>query len=600
MRTGAKGFTNAVNESSGAVNRLNQQGALLGTSFSTLRNLGATLGIGVAVKEAADYGDKLFTSQALTAAIVGNTQALGRAQQQALTLSNQLGVSYGAAFQGLEKMLTVMDGNVEGAGNLVKLAGALRAINPAEGFEGAMFALKELEGGDTMSLRERFNIKVPTQEEAKKIAAKDGRSVKQVMIGALQDYIDRTYGQGESGAGVEYLLQVRAQTIGGQVAKMANQFRNLFTPMLLPFLEKTSGWLQQGNAWLSENANTIRGVGAAFLEVLPRAAALFSIYQGFYLLSNLWGVATAGVSLFKGGLIRASGWLGTTAAGVWNVIRSVAVWGYQSILSAGMAVRGVAQYIVSLWATRPPMASMLTMISVAWTRSMAWLASASAGVLRYGATLFTTAIPAMWAYVSTLNFAAIGQTLLNTLMLANPVGLIIAGVVALGAVFYGLFKLVDKLFPGFFSGVKEWFGKAWNFIYEVFIAPVVKFFKWLGDLTGISAAFSAGSPVSPEQASGLPTDAQNQSLFALLGLNSNGLGMATKGKGGLGDIGVSQKMDSVSGSREAIKNINIRIDKQVETLVFQTIKDLGEVESKLRSVIERALADATNQANYAN
>lgn len=602
----------------------------IGNGFNFIRNAVAALGVGVVVRDVASFGDRMFTANALTAGITRNVKSLTQAQQQALALSNLTGDSYLHSYEGLSKMLTVADGNVEKASQLTKIGAALAALNPAEGFEGALFALKELEGADTMSLRERFNIKVPTQEEAKKIAARDGRTVQQVMFDSLQQYLDNNYGGGKAGAGVEYLLSIRANTISGQMGRVANQFRNIFTPMLLPFLEKAQVFLKGTAEWVSQNADNIKNWGIGIAQLAIRAAAVYGVFLSIRTAGAVWGILSSGISLVSAGLFR----VGFYAA--WGVgqMRILALttwqWASSAVLATGQAIRSIGLYLYNLFVVNAVQNRLL--LSMVWakivsgdaframvvgirtyTAALTWaniqqrLLAAWGGIRAAFISFFTMALPAMWTYVSTLNFATIGQWLLNTAMLANPVGLVIAGVLGLAAAFTGLFKLIDTLFPGFFAGVKEWFGKAWDWIYNTFIAPVVKFFKWLADLTGITAAFDMSTTANVTQnaqsdQAAADMEAQNKALFDKLGLTEGkGKSKGFAGALGAGNIGMNDKLNSISGGgREGVKNINITIQKQIENLVFQETKGLQDITSAVRRAVEQVMLDAVNEVNYSN
>lgn len=602
----------------------------IGHGFDFIRNTVAALGVGMVVKDVTSFGDRMFTANALTAGITRNVKSLGQAQQQALALSNLTGDSYLHSYEGLSKMLTVADGNVEKASQLTKIGAALAALNPAEGFEGALFALKELEGADTMSLRERFNIKVPTQEEAKKIAARDGRTVQQVMFDSLQQYLDSNYGGGKAGAGVEYLLSIRANTISGQMGRVANQFRNIFTPMLLPFLEKAQVFLKGTAEWVGKNTDNIRNWGVGIAQIAMRAAAVYGVFLSIRTVGAVWGILVGGISDTARALYRV-GFFASWGIGRMRILALTTwQWASAAVLATGKAIRSIGLYLYNLFVVNAVQNRLI--FSFAWARIVAGFSAMFAGARAYAAALtwagvqqrllaawggiraafasfITMALPAMWTWVSTLNFATIGQWLLNTAMLANPVGLVIAGVLGLAAAFTGLFKLIDTLFPGFFSGVKEWFGKAWDWIYNTFIAPVVKFFKWLADMTGISAAFDMTAVTVPDTTAqdnqaAADMEAQNKALFEKLGL-TEGKGKGIKGFGaGAGSgagIGMNDKLNSISGGgREGVKNININIGKQIENLVFQDVKGLPDIKSLIRRTVEQVLLDAVNEVNYSN
>lgn len=599
----------------------------IGQGFNFIRNTAAAIGVGSVVKDVVNFGDRLTTARTLTAGITRNVKATTEAQRQALALSDLTGNSYLESYEGLTQMLTVADGNVEKATQLTKIGAALAAIKPAEGFEGAIFALKELESGDTMSLRERFGIKVPTQEEAKKIAARDGRTIQQVMFETLQQYLDSTYGGGKSGAGVEFLLKMRADTIGGQMTRIANQFKGIFTPMLLPFLERTQTYLKGTAEWVGANTENIKRWGVGLGQIAVRAAAVYGVFMSYKVTVEVWkflskGVGTLGSGLFKVGFYASWG-VGRMGA----LALATGKWALNALLGTGRAVRALGVYVANLfWVNR---VQNRLILSFAWARIVAGFRAMIGAARAYSFALFwagvqtrllgmwggvkaafmsffTVALPGMWAFIKTLRFASIWQGIVNTVMLANPIGLIIAGVLTLAAVFTGLFKLIDTLFPNFFSGVKEWFGKAWNWIYDNFIKPLVDVFKWLMDLGGITAAFdmsavTPGSMKEEEDAMAAQMEADNKAFFEKMGIkwDENQFG-GGKGKGGFGsDIGMNNKLDSISGGgREGVKNININIQKQIESLNFYETKGVSGLASIVRREIERALLDAANQANY--
>lgn len=103
----------------------------------------------------------------------------------------------------------------------------------------------------------------------------------------------------------------------------------------------------------------------------------------------------------------------------------------------------------------------------------------SMGVLAFQATLFAAAIAqgvltaVGWAYAAfvkariflilakSIGFASTAMTIFNAIMMANPIGLIIAGVVALGAVIAGVIIYWDEIVAGFMRAIelaKEFLG----------------------------------------------------------------------------------------------------------------------------------------------
>ncbi len=596
-----------VDASVGAVQRLDNRMSSLTGTFNRIIALSALFGIGSMAKEAAMFSDRLYTANSLVAGITRSHSALTNAQTQSGALADRLGISYLQSIEGLSKMLTLTKGNVSEAGNLTKLAQALAATNPAEGFDGALFALKEIESGDTLSLRERFNIRVPTQEEAKKIAARDGRSIQQVMLDSLNQYLDKTYGGGDKGQGVEFLLNIKANTVTGQIQRIKNAFSSMFTPALISFTTKFTENLKGIANWVVKNKTSIIGWANVIAQVTIRAAALYGVFLGYQALSGTFTALRLGIVLLGNGVQR------TAFYAAWGIgqFRGLAIasgqWIYNSIIGVGVAIRGMALYMANLWATNAlyyRMAAAVIWSKIVsgqlWSSMLAgisrWIAMLSLSNLKlaahrvlfyasWGVGQIRSAVVAIAAYAAGLNFAAIGQAILNTVMLANPVGLIIAGVIGLVAAFYGLYKLTDWMFPNFLKGIKEYFGKAWDYVYNNFITPIMDAFKWLGNITGISAAFSLNSEMDDRSKyEDERDDRQEDPLFK--GLNAG--------------LGISKAMDAnVQGDR-SIKHFTINIQKQVENMVFNTINDAGEISSTVRREVERVMLDAVNEVNYSN
>ena len=240
-------------------------------------------------------------------------------------------------------------------------------------------------------------------------------------------------------------------------------------------------------------------------------------------------------------------------------------------------------------------------------------------------------VVSMVGFVASLMGATGAQAALNAVMLANPIGLIVAGIVAIGLAVYGLihywedikgylvsftnffiqnnpfkwiYDLVGYVFPNFKTAVSETFQSIFGWIDTWFIQPISKVMSWLGDeIKGITNEVNTAlvsqsktydelmgknnSPLAglsaPLTASGV-SDAVGQSAQSL-----------SKKKGS--DLGGIGKAQSIEGGGGQIKNINIRIDKLVET-VQNNFQSGGQMdERKIREVVTRALVDGVNDFN---
>lgn len=546
--------------------------------FGWLRGSVAALGIGAVAKEAGEFGDRMYTANALTAGITRNVNSMGEAQRRALELSNQTGTSYLHSYEGLSKMLTVAGGNVEKATELTRVGAALAALNPAEGFEGALFALKEIEGGDTMSLRERFNIKVPTQEEAKKIAARDGRTIQQVMFDSLQQQLDANYGGGKAGAGVEFLLNIRANTIGGQMSRIANTFQNIFTPLLLPFLEKTTVFLKGIGDWLQSNS---AGIGQFFANLAKEGEPLFNglrtwFTQSIEVARGLWPVVQPLLQslgrLFVN-LLPPLLYLGKTIDGILKpafvvvarlltgIANGIGGWLSRNQALVNSVVDGIALIVKAILGLATLFINLQLQMGQAVWRTVQWIGQM-----------------AEWAWKN------------------NP--------------FTWMVDLVDRVFPGFkaaLGGLWDWIKSLFSQAFDWMYNKVKGLFEWLGNIwtaLGQTSPFTAvvEQSVSPTERGPDINDPRpesaNQAFFNRLGLaGQTGGGLASAANG----LGVSKQIDSISGGgREGVKQITINIGKQVESIVFNEVREVRNIADQVRRELERAMLDAVNQVNYAN
>lgn len=554
--------------------------------FRLMRNALAAIGIGAAIRETTQYGDRLFTANALTAGITRNVDSLGEAQRRAMDLSNKTGESYLQSYEGLTKMLTVTDGNVEKASQLTKIGAALAALNPAEGFEGALFALKELEGADTMSLRERFNIRVPTQEEAKKIAARDGRTVQQVMFDSLQQYLDSNFGGGKDGAGVEYLLNIKANTIGGQMNRIANSFRNIFTPMLVPFLDKTQKFLTGIGDWLQANQGEI---SSFFQGIATSAGPVFDFVKT---------LAGQLVERFKA---------------IWPVIKPLGESLFRLFAAIGPPILKIGE---TIWSIVQP-------AFMAVGRGLTWVINLVSGWIERNSSMINGIIEGAGMFIKVVLGVATG--VVNAVVwIGQGIWSVVEQIGQAAAwawknnPFTWMMDLIDRVFPGFKSalnGLWDWVkGLFSDFISWIWDNVFKRVGNWLSSIWEalgqgpLNFTFDVGGG---GQQSVSPTDrgrdineqdgsqTANESFFQRMGLKPLGVG-APAGSGSK-NIGLNDKLNSISGGgREGVKNINITIQKQIENLIFQETKGLQDITSAVRRAVEQVMLDAVNEVNYSN
>jgi hypothetical protein len=221
------------------------------------------------------------------------------------------------------------------------------------------------------------------------------------------------------------------------------------------------------------------------------------------------------------------------------------------------------------------------------------LGFASAAVSALG--FVANAVIGVGSVVVSLGTAIAAQLGLNLAMLANPIGVIVAGVVVLGAAFYGLFKLIDSAFPNFFSSIKEWFGKAFDFVYNTFIKPIKEFFTFLfSALSGTNEAMKTVT-VAEDPNDPFTKFKKNNPLATGFDFAKNAVGGGKKM-----DLGVDKKEGKITGNSNS-KHINISIAKLVEKVEIHVANASDKNGFReMKDAIVRTLLEATNDVNYQN
>jgi hypothetical protein len=354
---------------------------------------------------------------------------------------------------------------------------------------------------------------------------------------------------------------------------MLSPFLNTILPAMVEKLKETQTWLEQNRVkvhdWANQlvelglRAGAVYGIFTAYTKII----ALFEFIRGATLPPLIRDIGLLGLSIFNSGLqwLRAASFTGFYA-GIVGIATQI-----QNTMTFSMFAFGAV-------------------ISVIRNR-MLWLSAAYAsfnlrtfvsnGLIAISA-LATGGLTATFGRLGAmLSWATIQQTLLNVAMYLNPIGIVIAAVAALAAAFYGMFKLIDALFPNFFKGIVDWFGKAFDWVWNNFIKPLKDFFSWLFGMADINIGGS------------ISMDGVNTAMDKLKMPTGLDLGLNDKMKGTSGGQGAS-----VSGGAN-IKHININIGKLIERQEIHatTVKEsAGDIK---RFIIETVLS-ALNDYNYSN
>lgn len=208
--------------------------------------------------------------------------------------------------QGGQAFIKSVNGDISAMEKLVHLAGQLAATNPDRsaggGFESATVALREVLGGQTESIAERFNIPRSTIQSLKD-AGLEGVALAEALVKAAH--------------GSEELVNKLSTSATGQVSNFTSALQNLEQQATKPIFDELTKGLKGVNAELSRNsgeyANSAAGLGSfvvgttqlaiLYAENSPFVNGLKTAYNLLNLINQLGGSSGAqrNASLTRGG-----------------------------------------------------------------------------------------------------------------------------------------------------------------------------------------------------------------------------------------------------------------------------------------------------------
>lgn len=219
------------------------------------------------------------------------------------------------------------------------------------------------------------------------------------------------------------------------------------------------------------------------------------------------------------------------------------------------------------------------------------------------------------AFAGILAIVRNAQMLFNIVLMANPIGLVIAAVVALGTVLYvlvthwdsikdailrvttPLIDLIDSVFPNFktsLSSLTEWFKWAFDKISWI-ISPVVDSIMWVVDnvkaLTGGGGGKKKSNSELPKHTElPIPDFPVNNTIGNIKQNSSTNLGA-----GGAKDR--QSATANIVGSKRNVTNNTINIENLVKAFTVQTT-NMKESSVKVKDLIIQALLEASNDMNH--
>lgn len=168
--------------------------------------------------------------------------------------------------------------------------------------------------------------------------------------------------------------------------------------------------------------------------------------------------------------------------------------------------------------------------------------------------------------------------------------------------FSWIIELMDKIFPEFKKSLVEMLGyvkglfmKALNWISEKVIGPIKRFFSWLvGDIDfGIKGKADVEVSTTPDDSSESIYAKAGQSLMA----DGSQLPLADASGGAGGGKTVTGGMNAIASGKGEVKNINITINKLIESFNINS-KNVQEAPANIKRMVQEALLAAVNDVNY--
>jgi TP901 family phage tail tape measure protein len=275
---------------------------------------------------------------------------------------------------------------------------------------------------------------------------------------------------------------------GASASDMLTIFGQRAGPGMLALVQQGAGAIQELQGNLEQPGITaeiaalqMSGLGGAMLKLKSAAEALAIAVGDSGLLEWATDAAksftefTAELSESSPKLLR----LGTIVLGVAAAIGP-------TLIAVGLMASGIGAVSGAVGFLMPALATLGTTL---FTLASTGLAFVLAGVQTLATVLFTTVIPAVWAFTVAL--------------LANPIGLVVVGVVALIAAVVALWKnwdVVSQFFVDSWTWIKTKVGAVIDWLLEKVSSLSDLVPDWLADLFGGGAATvqvsSAASPAS--------------------------------------------------------------------------------------------------------
>lgn len=273
--TSAQQMTTAFNQVGTAIDRNMRIG---GTSAKALADSyrearGEIIAVGAATSAIVVGGlraaDSVQQINIRLRAITGSQEEANRLMAEAAQIAQRLNQPVTAVQRTVAAILPFVEQTGEGLETWVDLITRVQSLNPAEGFEGALFAVRELissGGTDAVSLAERFNLP--------RAALKDA-----IADSGLAAGLDTILNQ--MGATTESAAEM-GNTLSGSLARAGDAANRALGTGLAPFLGTVTSLVEAGANWLGtmqESYPLLLQIGGGF-SIATAGASSFLLVAG--------------------------------------------------------------------------------------------------------------------------------------------------------------------------------------------------------------------------------------------------------------------------------------------------------------------------------
>nr|DAE35619.1 MAG TPA: tail tape measure [Caudoviricetes sp.] len=214
---------------------------------------------------------------------------------------------------------------------MIKLTERLYAKDPTQGAEGAVFAMRELLSGDTMSIKDRFNMSGFSGEKIRNFANTGD-------IEGMLDYVDQMFNR--FGATQE-VVDANYDNLITQTNIFASNMKTAIAESATPAMETLSGVMQKLNAEMAV------GKYQPFINLMSNGMKLIGSGIAWvadnlnWLAPTIVGVTTAAIA-YQGTLLLVKGatTAATAATAIMNVVTGAATGNFVKAAAGAVALAG--------------------------------------------------------------------------------------------------------------------------------------------------------------------------------------------------------------------------------------------------------------------